>query len=490
MNEVLDAGPRPALAVEQEADGRSWTGVVVAALGSDLAVRSGVAGLAGAVLVSAVTAGLLAGGRLVNPAARALVMAAPLFGAGLVARQSAWVVGPDLVAAAGLLALACSLARHGDPLDLSVPALMTRGVAAAAHCAAAPAFLLHGAPVRAGRARLVLRGGLLALPIVLPLGVLLAAADPVFASLFRLPGDASDLVAHVALLVAGGWGMAALTRVASAGPAPDAPTVAWRLGRVEATTVLGALVALYAAFSGAQAVAALGGAERVLSTEGLTYAEYARSGFFQLLAVATLTIGLLLALRAATGDLVGLRGVLARTAVGLTLVIVAVAMRRLWLYEQAFGLTMLRLYAMAFAAWIAAVFVLLAASLAGVGRPRAWLLPAAAGAVLVLLLSLNVANPEAVVVRRNLARAATGATLDGAYLARLSDDAVPALVEGIARLPAGARAELAGLVCAEARARRDGPGGLWAFNAAREAATEARLRLCRPAAGARDVGAD
>ena len=71
----------------------------------------------------------------------------------------------------------------------------------------------------------------------------------------------------------------------------------------------------------------------MLATAGLTYAEYARSGLFQLLAVAVITLGVLLLLRAAT-DLAspGRRATftaVTELAVALTLVVVVVAVRRL-----------------------------------------------------------------------------------------------------------------------------------------------------------------
>lgn len=481
MNDVLDLDRVSALAVERGPDRATWIAIGVAAGGTDLAVRSGVTGLAGAALVSAVAAALVLSGRLVNPAARVLALAAPVFAMALAMRTSPWLVGPDVVAAAALLVLACSLARRGDPLDLTLPSLVTRGVVATTHGLAAPGFLLLGIVAHRSRATMALRGLLLAAPVALVLGVLLGSADPVFASLFRLPGDPVEFVVHAVLLGVGAWGMAGLVRLASAATTPAPPTLPWRLGRVEATTVLGALVALYGAFAAAQVVAAAGGAERVLSAAGVSYADYARSGFFQLLAVAGLTLCVLMAVRAAAGgSLDGRLLVLSQAAVGLTVVIVAVALRRLWLYDQAFGLTMLRLYAVVFAVWVGLVFVLLGASLSGAGRARAWLVPAALGTALVLLLALNVANPEAVVVRRNLALAEAGGQFDGPYLAALSDDAVPTLVAGLDRLAPQARAELVLTLCAEATGHGDSQsGGFWAFNRARDRAVAARNRLCR-----------
>ncbi len=83
-------------------------------------------------------------------------------------------------------------------------------------------------------------------------------------------------------------------------PAPPRP-----IGAVEATVVLCGLTGLYALFAVAQLVAAMGGNDHVVQTTGLTYAEYARSGFFQLLWASGITLVALLVLRAATREVTG-----------------------------------------------------------------------------------------------------------------------------------------------------------------------------------------
>lgn len=306
--------------------------------------------------------------------------------------------------------------------NLTFPTALTRLATATVHTAAAPAFL---ATAKADRKLppAAVRGVALAAPIVIVLASLLASADAVFASLFRFPRSAEQLLLHVLLVAIGTWGMAGLLRTASAEP-PTPPPATKRLHHTEANVVLGCLVALFAAFTATQLVTAAGGARHVLERQGLTYAEYARSGFFQLLAVAAITMGTLLAIRALTQP-TRQTTLLAEAAVALTIVIVAVALYRLDLYERAFGLTMLRLYSQAAAAWIAIVFVLLGAALGGVAAYRHWLPGAAATTALAMLLLLNIANPEAVVAKRNVARATP--PTDTAYLATLGDDAVPAL---------------------------------------------------------------
>jgi hypothetical protein len=485
-------------------DRRVVAAVVAAALATDLALRSGVIVLAGALLVLVVSGGALATGRVTNRRAWPLLCAAPLFGLCLMARTSPWLLPLDVLAVAGLLVLGATLSRTGDPADLTVPGLLGRGVHALVHGTLAPAFLAgpllhsfwprerrHAAvpAARSGRGSALARGALLAAPVVLVVGLLLASADAVFASFFRVPTDVGDLVAHAVMLGVGAWGAAGLLRLASAAPFEMPVRRRWPLGRTEAVTVLGALVAILAAFAASQLVAAVGGASYVRRTAGLSYAEYARSGFFQLLGVAAISLAVLLAVRATVDmavDRVARRRflVLAEAAVVLTLLVVAVAARRLFLYEQAYGLTMLRLCSPLVAAWIGGVFVLLGVALTGAGaaRGRNWLAPAAIALALAGLLATNAANPEAIVVRRNVARFAGTDKLDVDYLTdQLTDDAVPALVDAMGRMRPEDAAEVRRALCFGAPATLHATGGLWAYNNSADKAIEARQRVCATA---------
>ncbi|MGH9155768.1 MAG: hypothetical protein ACRD1K_08060 [Acidimicrobiales bacterium] len=81
-------------------------------------------------------------------------------------------------------------------------------------------------------------------------------------------------------------------------------------------------------------------------------------------------------------------------------------------------------------------------------------------------------------MRHNLDHAEAGGTFDAAYLADLSDDAVPALLSGTHRLSPEAAAEVLALVCTKDRRQSRSAGGLWAYNGGRNAAVEARNRAC------------
>jgi hypothetical protein len=467
------------LGVTRPADAKVLVAAGVAAVLTDLAVRSGVAGMAGSLLVVAVVAGVLASGRVGGVEAAGVVAAAVPFGAFLSVRSSPWLLPLDVMAVTGLLLLGTSLSGGGRLFDLPVPGLAMRALHATAHGIAAPAFL--AAPLARRRPVAVLAGAGLALPLVVVLGLLLASADAVFAGFFDWWGSPEQVIVHAVLLGVGVWGMAGLLRLGSAEPAPPPPELPYRLGHVEATVVVGSLVALFTAFAVAQVIAVAGGAGHVLETAGLTYAEYAREGFFQLMAVAAITLVALVGLRAVT-DLSDpahrLRfTVLGEVAIALTLVILAVALRRLGLYTDAYGLTMLRLFSLVFTVWIGTVLVLAGVALAGVGADRAWFTGAALVAGLALLLGLNALNPEAVVARHNVERAARQLAVDPLYLAELSDDAVPALVDALPRLKEPERTAVLEAVCAG----DDWPFDGWAAaNTSRWRAGDARQRVCGP----------
>jgi uncharacterized membrane protein len=444
-------------AFDQPPDSRTLVAAAAGGLAFDLAVRSGVVGVGSALAVAVGALAVTQTGRrrADTGQARALAAAAVVFGACLALRTSPWLLLPDTAAAAGLLALAASLGPHTRLRDLSIPAALARAASTAAHMLGAPGFVLRAWPRRhATQDHVWARAVLLASPVVAVLAVLLRSADPVFGAVFRLP-NSGDVALHGLLIGIGGLGIGGLVRAASA-PPPALGPGRWALGPIEARTLLGSLTALFGAFAATQAVTALGGARHVLQTRHLTYAQYARSGFFQLLAVSVITLAVLLAVRSATAQDRVAR-TLARAAIALTLVIVAVSLRRFALYEDAYGLTMLRLACQLAAVWIGGVFVLLAAALA-----KRWVPAAAAAGALALLLALNVANPERIVVEANVGRN----QVDQSYLAGLSDDAVPALVR-------------AGIVGPCERSRSKG----WAAaNWSRQQAIKARKRahVCQP----------
>ena len=305
---------------------------------------------------------------------------------------------------------------------------------------------LHTLPlVRGGTSGTAVRALLLTAPLVLVFTVLLSRADPVFASLFEVPRVNVERIAeHV--FVAGvfawwsaGWMRGALLGVARRATLPE--QVPLRIGLVEITTALGAVIVLFSMFVVLQVRWLFGGADVVLATTGLTVAEYARRGFFELVAVAALVCPLILVTRAAIDDeqVVRRHRRLSLSLIALLAAIMASALLRMRLYVDNFGLSTDRLYATAMIAWLGVVFIAMTLTvLRGSGRSFA------AAAVLsgfATLFALNAINPHQLTARVNLDRASNGArVVDYGYLAQLGGDATPMVVDALNAAPPSADA--------------------------------------------------
>jgi len=263
-----------------------------------------------------------------------------------------------------------------------------------------------------GRARAALRALVLTVPLLLVFGLLFANADPVFGSLVALPNIQLDTIASH-LFIAGfvtwataGWLYGAFATVAP-GPAKERPT-SISLGTLDVTAILGGLVALFAAFVAVQVGWLFGGERLVRSTTGLGYAEYARHGFFELVWVALLVLPVLLGTRALIRDAdaaaVRRHKLLAVPLLVLLGGVMASALGRMALYVHYYGPSTARLYATVFMVWLAIVFAWFGLTILR-GRTRDF----AAGMTItgfLTLAGLNVVNPEALVARASIDRAA------------------------------------------------------------------------------------
>ncbi|RAO14647.1 hypothetical protein MED15_04298 [Micromonospora noduli] len=299
-------------------------------------------------------------------------------------------------------------------------------------------------------------------------GLLFSSADAVFANLVGgllpdiAPAGVIGWLLRLALIGGGLLGGAYLvTRppdLEGLRPASSRPA-----HRLEWTLPLVLLDALFAAFVLVQLTVLFGGAGHVLRTAGLTYAQYARGGFWQLLAVTALTL-LVIAIaarrapKATRGDRLLVRGLLGTLTV-LSLVIVASALYRMQVYADAYGATRLRLVVSTIEIWLGLLFVLVGVAVA---RLRAeWLPRLVVGTAVLALLGLALLNPDRLIAERNVDRYLETGRLDVNYLSGLSADAVPALD----RLPEPMRSCALGEIAAELP--RD---GFWAANLGRERA--------------------
>jgi hypothetical protein len=116
------------------------------------------------------------------------------------------------------------------------------------------------------------------------------------------------------------------------------------------------------------------------------------------------------------------------------------------LYQSAYGLTELRLYVTAFMGWLAALFLWFALTVLR-GQRHRFAFGALAMAFVAIAL-LNRLNPDAVIARANSARAQAVHRFDARYVASLSADAVPTLIEALPTLTRGQRREVARAILA------------------------------------------
>jgi hypothetical protein len=368
-------------------------------------------------------------GRSVLLGALALALAASA-----VVRDAGWVVTGELVAAVALGSLAMSAPRTWRATVLASSVAPLRLVGGARRVAAAACRALPAASSR--RALALGRGLVLAGLLVAIFGSLFAAGDRAFAQVAGgLLPDELPLDDAPARLIVFGLVTALAGALAGAARVVDAPIrkPLLRIGRSEWLLALGALNALFALFVGVQVAVLFGGDGYVRDTAGLTYAQYARSGFAQLVVVALLTVAVVAAaLRwartAGERERRVLRALLAALCL-LTLVVLASALHRLGLYEQAFGFTRTRLAANAFLLFDAALFTLVIVALASARRD--WLPRAAVLLTALSALAFWVSDPDRRIAAHNVERYEATGRIDVRYLAGLSADAVPEF----ARLP-------------------------------------------------------
>ncbi|GGJ76102.1 hypothetical protein GCM10010123_02600 [Pilimelia anulata] len=400
-------------------------------------------------------------------------------------RNAWWLVAFCVLGALGCTALAIVGGRSIRGIAfglLGAPLAAVRGLPWLGRTLLAPAGRGgtggEGVDRRAATVRRVVVATLGTLGVLIVFGGLLASADAAFDELLSrvLPDITAATVFSGGFLLAAGGLIALAGAFTAAAPldrggleSPGAP----RLGRWEWAAPTGALVLLFAGFVAVQATALFGGRKHLAATAGLSVAEYARGGFWQLAVVTVLTLLVLLAItrwarREDAGDRALLRWLLGPLCL-LSLVIVASALGRMYVYQQVYSFTGERIFVMAVEGVLGLVFVLvLVAGLRGDGR---WIPRAIVALQVAMLLALAALNPEGYAARRNLDRYERDGVIDLWYVRALSADAAPALAE----LPADLRR------CALGKlpSRLGGPERWYEWNLGRHRA-RAVLREIRP----------
>ncbi len=410
--------------------------------------------------------------RHMQPANLWLGMAALLFAGFLALRLEPTLRFFNALTCLGLLVLQIAMFRHQPLYQLGILQYGIRGIIATFEIWIRPIFLFanlgrnlnqHSDTLR--KLLPMLRGLVLALPIALIFGGLLMSADSVFASYVDQYFDfdmtqIERIIPHIILISFVSWAsigavLSAIVEEPQANmpsegktkPLPTTPPFVLSLGFGEALTVLLVINVLFGAFMLIQAAYLFGGLD-TLSRTGMTYAEYARRGFFELVTVVCLALGLLWLLQAITARSTPRqeRRFVWASAVMVVLLLgmIVSGFQRMWLYELAYGFTHLRLYTHSFMVWLGLVLLIFLLSLIR-ARPQHFVFGGLVSALLTLAI-LNAMNPDATIARANIERSihsvdaqmaiAAGEysygrsyDIDGWYLSQLSPDATPTLIE-------------------------------------------------------------
>jgi hypothetical protein len=414
-----------------------------------------------------------------GPDAAWLAITALLLGAAFLRRDAAALATFDMLALIVTLALAAA-SLQGEWISNWHPFDYVRGIATAAFASIVGSLVLIFRDIqwrelpqdgRMRHVRGVLLGTLIAAPLLVIFAALFASADAIFGNVLTnvFAFDAETVLSHTFLVIFWGALTAGYLRWAFLGrpiglqivtvkPIPSVVPIA---------TALGLLAFLFLMFVVVQLRYFFGGSGVVEETSGLTYAAYARQGFFQLVTASGLVLPILLGadhlVSGGTADQVRVFRQLGGLLLALLAVIMTSALARMQLYVSAFGLTDDRLYATAFMVLLIGVFAWFAWTvLRGVRHRFAF------GALMqgfAVLAGLHVLNPDAFIVRTNLNRPVAERPFDAQYAGTLGADAVPALLDALPRLDA--RGRCAVVTELERRWKDQGDWRTWNWSRAR-----------------------
>ena len=333
----------------------------------------------------------------------------------------------------------------------------------------------------------VVRGVLIAIPLLLVFVALFASADAVFSrlmeDLFRFDVEIGDIGWRIVLAIVIAWlaaGGLAFAAAASEDGAEAAPTTTRVVGTTELVTILVSVNLLFVVFVALQGAYLFGGLD-TLATTGLTYAGYARRGFFELVVVAILAGGLIITAEQFARHRSRLLIVSAVALAIQTGAVLVSAMLRLRLYQEAYGWTELRLYVLSTIIVLGVTLLALVVALAS-DRVR-WMGHVLIVAALSTGMGLNFIGPVRFITEQNVARVVDPGLvppngrsgLDVDYASSLGDDAVPALIRALPALGSEAQRQLGEQLRFRLDSmRRDPQLDAWqAWNAGRSAARQA-----------------
>jgi hypothetical protein len=285
----------------------------------------------------------------------------------------------------------------------------------------------------------VIKGVIMAIPILLLFGLLFSKADLAFSQFVKgfIDINISECtVQYTALLIfAFVSALCFLAYIFMPKPAASAaqetkPETVYSGKIIEIMVFLGLIGLLFLLFIIFQIMYLFGGETNIINT-GFTYAEYARRGFWELLAVAFLSLLILLVSEKYAGSqqkkdkrflIPGL------ILIAEVMVVIVSAFKRLSLYIDTYGQTILRFYVAGFILLLLVLFILLAVKFIKAKQEQFFTfgtLLSVAG----FLIVVNLINPDMFIIERNIEQYDLTGKIDVTYLNELSADATQGKIE-------------------------------------------------------------
>ena len=438
----------------------AWTcAIITAALGASI-LFSAEAGINWPIWVAAASASLIiarySAVRRVETPMLVLCAWATILSFGFAVTTSPPFPGFIVLADAMLLGLAVITIGAERWSELSAKLLATVPFLAPIRVVSATAQEVAGAPrsVSSPRSRALVRGSLLTIPLVIVLIALLASADPIISwGTNRITSWLPDwsfpprLIFFLFLLTLT-LGANALGMRQLAVRLPQYPSVSGRIsiGITEQRMILWSSAVILWLFVALQISYLIHPPPAALGT-GVTFAEFARRGFGELSFAVTIVGAIIIVLEyarpldATARDRAMLRRLDFALLIALEVILFS-AFRRVLLYEEAYGFTVARVIAQAYMVVMALALAELTWEISrgsisvSFGRRVAEL---ALGAFTVLVFW----NFQAWIVNRNIDRVSSGGQFDASYLATLSRDATPALIQRLPEIPQPQRDSIA-----------------------------------------------
>ncbi len=295
--------------------------------------------------------------------------------------------------------------------------------------------------------RSVIKGAIIALPFLVILFWLLTSADLVFRAyterFIKISFDFETVLRILKILVISYFFIGIFSKIISV---PITPSLSLSkegndseaeknkfLGFIESSTILVLVELLFLAFIAIQFFYLFGGKDYVWGIdEYITYAEYAKNGFYELIAAAIISFLLICGLdkfskREAAKEKKVFKILSAALILEISIIIFS-AFTRLSVYTDGYGLTFFRFLAFAFLFWIFFVFLIFLYKVFLEKKEPVFLFSVFCLSI-IFWTGINIANPDAFIARKNIERLAQGKELDQFYLSYLSVDAIPETVK-------------------------------------------------------------